>query len=233
MKHLCALFLFAWGTAVAVPEAMLSMPPDKSYMSFVLTKYLRWHSENFDFPKSDPVISSLLSGVDNWLVPGTTDRQFTLTHEETGIMRLRIFVAPALRGSLKTFEVPGIPPERLRFLEASSDGQTCVSFEAGRKILEVYCKGVKENRFTFSWSEKEDVPVPDRWPLSFPRTGPDVIVREKRGQVERVTFHPVVTHPSRIPTTLRKALNLHSAEARLPLDRLSTDSEGRLFLHYP
>jgi len=223
--------------ALALNETMLGMPANKSYMNFVLKKFLPWHREHFKFPEDSSLVRKLTGELDHWLVDGTLYYQLTLTHgvddSKKPFQKMRLFIAPGLRHE-KDLQGPGLPAGKEPwFFELDQSGKICLLMKESETFFSAWCRNPGEKKFRAAWTEETTDRVPEDWPFPFPFLGKKFIRKTDPDGTREIYYFKVGPHPSRMPEGLYRPVYLNTKDALFPLDRLSTTKGGGMSVHYP
>ncbi len=236
MKLLLLLILIPL-KASALNRTYLLMPPDREYMNFVMAKFLKWHEKNFSFPEKSPLLDELVWRIDHFVVKDSLHRQLTFSHgldaEGKETQTIRLYIHPELRKK-KEFFSSGLPDnEKLRFIEWDMKGHTCQLYQEEEKVLSSWCRNPGKKKFEVSWTETEAKDFPEGWPMPFPRSSIDVILKKVNGKIVEVTYFQISAHPSRVPEVLLRSVFLHTKDALFPLERISMTVDGKMTVQYP
>ena len=223
------LFVLLSLPAMAVPESLYNMRPDRDYMSFAGGKYLEWHQKNFQFPALTPLEKELVSHLTHWVVPETEARsQLLVCHREDkgdGILQtLRLWISPELRKNKEFSVVAGFTPE---FYERTSDGRIClISGEA-------WCRKPGMKKWELRHREKVvtgHLPWNNRFPLL---SQDEVRFSDPEGNVIAIAYYRGISHVSLIPPSLLMIVRAHSLDTAFGMDRYILEKDGTMSACYP
>lgn len=236
MKIFFLSFLLTF-PAFALNESLLGMPENKSYMNFVLRKYLQWNREQFKFPEDTPFMNDMINSLDHWLVKGTPYYQITFTHgvddSKKYFQKIRIFIVPELRRN-KELLGTGLPSGKEPwFFEKDDSGKTCLLFKESETLFRTWCRKSPGEKYVEAGTEERITSVPENWPFPFPYLGTEFIRKTGMNGEKEIFFSRVAPHPSRMPAPLYRPVYLNTKDALFPLDRVSTSQGGGMSVHYP
>lgn len=235
MKLLLIVLLISF-KAFALNESLILMPANKSYIQYIVPKYLDWHKKHFSFPHDSPLLKKLSRHLDRWQLPDSQHRELSFKYaseDNKARYSLRVFVHPEIRKT-EGLSGPGFPPgKEAWFAEWHDNGKFCLVTSEAVEHFSVWCRLPREKKFHLSHEEITIKELPAGWPVSFPWTTPEMIAVRMNGKINEIIFSGSNTHPAMTPTALLPVVNLHTKETHIPLDRVGVTGDGEIRIFYP
>lgn len=245
MKVLSFVLFFCFSfPAWTLPDQFLEMAPDRSYMKFVISRYIRTFESEFGDSlsrhdrKTGYFVSRLLAHTDHWLVDGNLfltqfDLRFSIQEKRT-FLTTRIFVHPQARKEPRLVR-PELPRLPVWFYQWDQGGTECVYLKnpTAQISFTEWCRSSEKESFRQTGTEEYVSEKLSGWPLVFPTAEAEEIRVTRNGSVVSVVHRSDFGHPSLIPSELLKFANFNQSRALFHLRRYATDAAGNLTLHYP